>query len=187
MSAFLGYIHHLMWDRIQFTEHLVQWLLQDGTPLDFDQVGVIEKGNVSELIDPDNIHTWLSDRVHLAERRLEKAAAYVAASSSREDLIARAYDFGKQEDFHGTKIEAYQQITSKFLDGMPCDGACVFTGSDDEVDFVVKRDVHEAFWNDVSMYWDVRNAYIQGLIEPAGYVLIQQDNHYSIGDQHEIN
>lgn len=42
-----------------------------------------------------------------------------------------AYDFGDKEDFSGDAADAFQLMSDKFLDGMPCDMANLPVESDD--------------------------------------------------------
>ena len=79
MSLFLGYIHHLMYEKILFQEELLTSLLdladedkKISLSKDLDKEFPIEKGDLKDIIDEGNIHGWLDERVRRSEYYLRQ-------------------------------------------------------------------------------------------------------------------
>lgn len=188
MSAFLGFIHHLMWQKINFIDSISNEILEnmqnnETAKEKVDSIGVIEKGDLAELIDHNNIHGWLAERVEISEERLAKTVYLYLEDGNIEELKQYFYQKGKSDDFNGNKVEAYQNMTSKFLDGMPCDGSIKILSQDDDVEFMIANDVHEAIWNkysDVKTYWLLRDEYVRGMLENTKYSLEKEGSVYKI-------
>lgn len=179
MSLFLGYIHHLMFDKILFQEDLLESLLEllkddekiklrDELNNDFP----IEKGDLKDIIDESNIHGWLDERVRRSENRLAKTVGVLLKDFDVEDLKNKFYDFGKSYEAGESPEEAFKFITSKFLDGMPCDHSLMIVKNDeDEFVFKIARDLHREIWEtyvNPDLYWDLRDAFISGSLENSG-------------------
>ncbi|MBL7575345.1 hypothetical protein SAMN00017477_0848 [Peptoniphilus asaccharolyticus DSM 20463] len=187
MSAFLGFIHHLMWQKINFTNSLAEEVIKDFENVEsareeIDALGTLETGELSEIIDTFNIHGWLADRVELVEERLAKAVEMYLKDKDIESLKVKFFEKGKSENFKGSKSEAYALVSSKFLDGMPCDGSITVLSDEDDVEFVVYKDVHADIWNKyagVETYWTLRDEFVRGVLN-GKYTLEKRDNIYSI-------
>ncbi|EGY79722.1 hypothetical protein [Peptoniphilus indolicus] len=187
MSAFLGFIHHLMWEKINFTESLSEEVVKDLNNIDeveaeLNKIGTLEKGELSELIDNSNIHGWLLERVNLVEKRFAKAVEIYLQTNSIDDLKIKFFEKGKAENFTGSKIDAYKLITSKFLDGMPCDGSIRVLSDSDDIEFMIANDVHKSVWNDyagVDVYWLLRDEFVRGLLDNK-YSYEKEENIYFI-------
>lgn len=179
MSLFLGYIHHLMYEKILFQEELLTSLLdlidedeKISLSKDLDKEFPIEKGDLKDIIDEANIHGWLDERVRRSENRLAKTVGVLLKDFDIEDLKNKFYDFGKSYEAGDTPGEAFNFITSKFLDGMPCDHSLMIVKNDeDEFVFEVVRDLHKDIWANYvnpDLYWDLRDAFIGGSLENSG-------------------
>ena len=151
MSLFLGHIHYMMYNKIIFQEEILDYLLdlskdKENILEELDNDFPIEKGDLKNIIDENNIHGWLNDRV--------------------EELKKRYFEFGKNYDAGNFPMEVFQFITSKFLDGMPCDHALTIIKDDeDELIFRVISDVHKEIWQkfvDPEIYWTLRDEFIKG-------------------------
>ena len=84
MSLFLGYIHHLMYDKVLFQEELLESLLElldDDKKIklieELNRDFPIERGDLKDIIDESNIHGWLDERVRRSENRLAKTVAFL--------------------------------------------------------------------------------------------------------------
>ena len=65
MSRFLGKIHYIMFDKINYVDEITRKmseLLDENVDLKN-----IERGALEDLIDTDNIHGWLQVRVGIVE------------------------------------------------------------------------------------------------------------------------
>lgn len=121
MSRFLGKIHYIMFDKINYVDEIARKmseLLDDNVDLKN-----IERGALEDLIDTDNIHGWLQVRVGIVEDNLARVLSELKKEEKLEGALKIAYDFGAKEDFSGDASDAFQFMSDKFLDGMPCDMA----------------------------------------------------------------
>lgn len=195
MSLFLGYIHHLMFSKIKFLDNLTDRLIEE---IEIDNKedlvdGIykfnLEEGELEDIIDTNNIHGWLDERVSRVET---KFAFFISEILKRDEskisiLKDKMNEIGREESikFSSAK-EVYQFITSKFLDGMPCDGSLMLlTNEDNQVIFKVLRDVHREIWEDFydyKVYWSLRDSYIDGLLKDSKFILKREDENYKIGE-----
>ena len=191
MSLFLGYIHHLMYEKILFQEELLNSLLdlvdeEEKTSLsnELDKEFPIEKGDLKDIIDESNIHGWLDERVRRSEHRLAKTVEVLLRDFDIEDLKNKFYEFGKTYEAGDTPSEAFNFISSKFLDGMPCDHSLMIVkNEEDEFVFEIARDLHRDIWAtyvNPDFYWDLRDTFIGGSLENSGLKYEKIDETYVI-------
>ena len=191
MSLFLGYIHHLMYDKILFQEELLESLLEllDGDEkIEFSEElnrdFPIERGDLKDIIDESNIHGWLDERVRRSENRLAKTVAFLLKDFDIEELKNKFNELGKTYEVGETPEEAFKFITSKFLDGMPCDHSLmIIKNEENEFIFKVARDLHKGIWENYvnpDYYWDLRDAFISGSLENSGLKYEKIDETYVI-------
>lgn len=191
MSLFLGYIHHLMYDKILFQEELLENLLElldDDKKIklieELNRDFPIERGDLKDIIDESNIHGWLDERVRRSENRLAKTVAFLLRDFDIEELKNKFNDFGKNYEAGVSPEEAFNFITSKFLDGMPCDHSLmIIKNEEDEFVFNVARDLHRDIWGNYvnpDYYWDLRDAFIYGSLENSGLQYEKIDESYVI-------
>ena len=191
MSLFLGYIHHLMYDKILFQEELLESLLElldDDKKMklieELDSDFPIERGDLKDIIDESNIHGWLDERVRKSENRLAKTVAVLLRNFDMEELKNKFNDFGKSYEVGETPEEAFKFITSKFLDGMPCDHSLmIIKNEENEVIFKIATDLHKDIWENYvnpDYYWDLRDAFISGSLENSGLKYEKIDETYVI-------
>ncbi len=195
LSKFLGFIHYTMFDKIKFQESIVQEVFGLAKEKGYgnlventNKIGVLESGELEEIIDGDNIHGWLQERVELVEKRF----AYIVTSLANEDeylveeISSALYELGEKENPPRTVKEGYELINSKFLDGMPCDRAImILEESEDSALLKINIDKHSEFWTEHSMedlYWKLRNEYIKGMFDKSEYNYRKVEEHlYKIG------
>lgn len=191
MSLFLGYIHHLMYEKILFQEELLEnlmELLDDNEKIELnkelDRDFPIERGELKDIIDESNIHGWLDERVRRSENRLAKTVAASLKNFDIEELINKLNDFGKSYEAGDSPEEAFKFISSKFLDGMPCDHSLmIIKNEEDEFVFKIARDLHRDIWGSYvnpDYYWHLRDAFISGSLENSGLKYEKIDESYVI-------
>ena len=170
MSRFLGKIHYIMFDKINYVDEITRKmseLLDENVDLKD-----IERGALEDLIDTDNIHGWLQVRVGIVEDNLAKVLSELKKEEKLEDALKIAYDFGANEDFSGDASDAFQFMSDKFLDGMPCDMANLPVESDDgEFRWIKRIDVHAQYYiygESVEIYDEFRKAWMNGLLSGCG-------------------
>lgn len=182
-----------MFSKIKFLDNLTEDLLKEINIDNKEEIkeGLfkykLEDGELEDIIDTSNIHGWLDERVKRVE---EKFAYFISEVLKRDEsklefLKEEMKKFGKEDgiNFSSTK-EVYQFITSKFLDGMPCDGSLMLMQNEEDcVIFKIVRDVHREIWDnfyDYRIYWELRDSYINGLLENSGYKYENKDGNYII-------
>lgn len=191
MSLFLGYIHYMMYDKILFQENILDNLLdlydeddKNNLKRDLDEEFFIEKADLKDIIDENNIHGWLDERVKRSENRLAKAVSILLKDFSIKDLENKFYEIGKSYEAGNSPREVFNFISSKFLDGMPCDHAIfIIKNEDDEFVFNIARDVHKEIWEkftDSKIYWTLRDSFIRGSISSSTLKYEKIDENYVI-------
>ena len=194
MSAFLGPIHYWLYNKIQLQQAIVNdiYALGDQYGLTLKQecdnnFGVFENKPLEEMIDQGNIHGWLQERVSLVEYKYAYSVTKLlqANSETLESLVSILYHNGKQlaltlqsSDLKATDI--YKAITDHLLDGMPCDHANRLLEQNDlEVTWSRAVCVHAQYWDAtggaIAVYYDLRDAWITGLVEELGFAFHKLD------------
>ena len=191
MSLFLGRIHYIMYDKILFQEEILDNLLnfleeekRNELKKDLDEEFPLEKGNLEDIIDESNIHGWLNERVVRSENRLAKAVSILLRDFDLEKLKNKFFEIGKNYKAGEAPMEVFSFITSKFLDGMPCDHAlAILKNDEDEFVFTVLSDVHKNIWkNYVSpeIYWVLRDSFILGSLNSSDLKFEKIEENYVI-------
>ncbi|MDO5725847.1 MAG: hypothetical protein Q4P29_06030 [Tissierellia bacterium] len=130
MSKILGTIHYLMYEKIKYQDEITKYLLEGRE--EFEKLNEImppvSTDSLEKLVDPQNIHGWLSARIDIVESRFAYAINTVA------DAEEKIYEFGIKESlnkkFNSAK-ELYGEINKRLLDGMPCDRALLVSEDED--------------------------------------------------------
>ncbi len=187
MSAFLGPIHYWLHGKIMIQNDIVEEILKlakEEYNIDYRQdidneYGIIELEPLEQVIDESNIHGWLQERIHIVEKRL----AYVVTNlikdqgQSLEEIkkIYRQTGLAESEKSKLSRQATVSQIykaavNDSLIDGMPCDHVNAVKSQDDyEITWKRTQCVHKEYWDDlggdVSIYYDLRDEYIEGFLE----------------------
>lgn len=191
MSLFLGRIHYIMYDKILFQEEILENLLnfleeekRNELKKDLDEEFPLEKGNLEDIIDESNIHGWLNERVVRSENRLAKAVSILLRDFDLEKLKNKFFEIGKNYEAGEAPMEVFSFMTSKFLDGMPCDHAlAILKNDEDEFVFTVLSDVHKNIWKDYvspEIYWVLRDSFILGSLNSSDLKFEKIEENYVI-------
>lgn len=191
MSLFLGRIHYIMYDKILFQEEILDNLLnfleeekRNELKKDLDEEFPLEKGNLEDIIDESNIHGWLNERVVRSENRLAKAVSILLRDFDLEKLKNKFFEIGKNYKAGEAPMEVFSFITSKFLDGMPCDHAlAILKNDEDEFVFTVLSDVHKSIWKGYvspEIYWVLRDSFILGSLNSSDLSFEKIEENYVI-------
>jgi len=187
MSAFLAPIHFWMYDKIKLQEQLTQYFVQAAEKAGWslgshraEEFIVNDDRPLDELIDTDDIHGWLENRIGEAETRY--ATLLQSLLDNNTDLLPEleklARDFGARRALEagsdGSQI--YQAFNNAFLNGMPCDLAIKIVDKDPEsFTWQQVQDSHGKFWTAVNgspeTYYTLRQAILEGMVEKTGYTL----------------
>ena len=125
MSAFLGPIHTWLYNKIKLQDELVNALIDAAVNENVagDEIkamltrryGELEKGDLEEICDPNNIHGWLQDRVSLVENRLAFAVTYLTMENSKNIEFLEKAAYSAWASLEG---EILTGVASHFFEGM---------------------------------------------------------------------
>ncbi len=189
MSAFLGPIHYWLYGKIKLQEDLVDQVaclakeqgLADMADTLTNKYGQFDRSPLETIIDGNNIHGWLQDKVSRSEYKLAEGVTLLLGkdASLLGKLEAIFYAAGEEkasellqeEDL--TLMRVYKAISDSLLDGMPCDRAVAIVKEEaDEIVWKTIHCVHEHYWNEVggeiSHYYKLREAYLNGFAKALG-------------------
>lgn len=194
MSKFLGPIHHWLFHKIKLHEDLEMELIcaykeKYGDEIESiakkmeNQYGSpIEDKPLDQLIDTENIHGWLQNRISIAETR--QAAILTAIFNKHgQDAVKIALDLYRNQGAQsGLDAKAkgqtdsapgiYKALNNYILDGMPCDNVNNISSADpDRVEWKNIKCLHRSYWEavgaDVEIFYRLRTAWIQAFVENA--------------------
>lgn len=196
MSAFLGPIHHWLYGKIKLQQQLVEEVIalaKDKGISDLESrlnstYGIFDSRPLEEIIDGNNIHGWLQDKVSRVEYKLAESVTQLLAQNSvgmneLENIFYKSGEalgerLAREEGL--TVPQVYKAISDSLLDGMPCDHAMQLIKQ--EVDEVVWKRVicvHERYWKevggDIQNYYELRQAWLKGLASAVGLIFDEQD------------
>lgn len=202
MSAFLGPIHHWLFNKITRQYNLITklWTLGNsyGLSLESDcnqRFGVFPEESLEEIIDTENIHGWLQEHVSLVENQYAYTVLTLINSKSikseteSNDLYQQILTIMNEDgattasDYKDSSLMApqvFKIITDTLLDGMPCDHANQMVSQSPE-EVIWKRNlcVHEEYWTrlegDVSIYYDLRDRWLKGFLGELSYTVDKLD------------
>ena len=194
MSAFLGPIHHWLYQKIQLQEKLIQSILEAAGENHWDCVsietldarcGKLDLRPLEEIIDPRNIHGWLQQKIEVVELRLAFLVTDLLekGKAKESDLEQIAYHFGLQHPV-GSSLDpsrAYQELGDRLIDGMPCDHVNVIRESaDNRLVWQQTKCVHQSYWEkmkgNVAVYYGLRAEMIKGMLSGSGLSLHTGEN-----------
>lgn len=194
MSAFLGPIHNWLFNKIKFQDELVQNIIEVVRSKDYqvellDQIdrryGVLEDGELADIIDESNIHGWLQERITIVENRLAFLITMVTDEHPERimDINDAVYEFGKKHAVEsGISLkEAYGYLDNLLLSGMPCDGVNEITSETDEgITWIQTVDIHAPYWQmihgNMEYYYAIRESLVVGILENSGIMYRQTEN-----------
>lgn len=206
MSAFLGPVHHWLFNKISLQEKLEKNIVAAFKRKYGSEVEKIEGDAVSRYgeastdiplenqIDLTNIHQWLQTSIAKAETRLSYILAEVIRKHGEDafqtallEFIKQGRECGASANSNGNIITAadiYKSINDYLLDGMPCDRVnIVIESSEDKIRWKTTECLHRGYWKevgaDLESFYKLRFSWIKSYVEA-----INSDWHYSyeVGD-----
>lgn len=194
MSRFIGPIHHWLHRKIKAFESLEKAVVEWGKTLNLPVEDIALEGirkfgppmedrPLEEIIDNENIHGWLQDKITRAELR----HGYLITMLINEDnqlmreLKKQYFEEGKKLGKSlGNTLEntienkespkgLYDLLHDFLLEGMPCDRVTeVIETSDSHVHWIAHQCVHEKHWTevrgDIKNFYDLRDRWIEGFV-----------------------
>lgn len=195
MSAFLGPIHTWLYNKIKFQDELTKAILKMVADKGYgeaallklaDSCGVLEEGELADIIDESNIHGWLQERVTVVENRLAFVVTAVLEGHPEriKDISDAVYNFGKKHEGENNLSvkEAFVHLENTLLNGMPCDRVNTIVNETEEaIVWAQNVDIHEPYWKmfkgDVQNYYVIRESLIKGMFENSGIIYRHVGDH----------
>lgn len=184
MSAFLGKIHYLLYDKILLQEDIYQKIIQISSDNNIAIQPILEdaekmfgqpvRGKLEDVINHDNIHGSLQELITGVESRQAYVTIKALDMDLNLDLLLTVYhalgeEKGSLISDKYTPYQLYMSIYTHLLDGMPCDRVNVITDhTDDYINWETTRCLHREFWQDqIDIYYDLTDAFIHGFLSRA--------------------
>lgn len=182
MSLFLAPIHYNVFGKVSYQAGLVKSLLVAYPNADLKDeferaLGPID-GDLANLIDHDNIHGWLQEKIQICEHYLAKTVeGLLDEGLTIEDLEEFFYNQGARLRGIDTGSNLVSTILASFPDGMPCDRAIEpLEMADDRGAWRINTDLHGSFWQDGGgTYYRLRDAWTRGISEANDFELTIDD------------
>ena len=195
MSAFLGPIHHWLFNKIRLVEEREKALATALTEKFGDEVNTLSEAGrakygdyydetaLEEMIGEEPIHTYLAGAIEKVETR---EAALIAAITEKfgEDAKARILELAqangkkvgeaeKEEVDADSADDIYRAVKNTFLDGMPCDHVTdVKQTSEKEVAEIHSDCLHRAYWQsggaDDAFMCEYLGRWLDGFVQGVG-------------------
>lgn len=214
MSKFLGPVHHWLFNKTKAYEALEYHIIkkvEEALNVDLtetmenleNEIGPrIENRPLEELIDIDNIHGWLQNKINIAETRQaalithiikeygEKAICIIEDCYNNQGLNS-GNDAKDQYDVSNAP-SIYKALNNYMLDGMPCDHVNNITLNEEtKLNWEVRNCLHINYWlnveADIEFLYKLRKIWISGFINaanPAYTYKFSKDDHIL---KHEIS
>ncbi len=194
MSAFLGPIHHWLFNKIRLFEELEVNIIDEVTKKFGNEVKEISDSVENQfgsfmpqqpletLIDTNNIHGWLQHRIQIAETRQAATLKQLIEKYGKDVLNIVETQFMEQGKKCGEILknqagllnapDLYQQLNNYLLDGMPCDHVNNVAISElDQLQWRTTKCLHQPYWVkvgiDVTTMYQLRSRWIKTFIENA--------------------
>lgn len=195
MSLFLGPIHYWLYNKIELqnriTENIIKSLNIEEIRKDLDEkYGYLDNKPLEDMIDTQNIHGWLQEKVNVVENRLAYVTKYALDKDIKNiDKIKEIFfNFGRDIKIDNKEDAQviFKAIDDNLLDGMPCDRAKnVLDKNQDFISFERRICVHKKYWDniniDINIYYDFVDSFINGILEDTKFIFVKEnDNIFSI-------
>jgi len=178
MSKFLGPIHHWLFNKIKLYERLESDIIEkvkeklnsnlsEVTDELQSKIGPqLEDKPLEELIDTNNIHGWLQNKISIAETRQAALITYIVNEYNKEgmNIIKECYKnqaVKSGEDAKSTydtssAAAIYKALNNYILDGMPCDNVNNITVNEENMlEWRVTNCLHKNYWFSVNGNLDI--------------------------------
>lgn len=182
MSAFLGPIHFMMYNKIQMQNNLLDEIIaymQDNNIIPDlssklkEKYGENEREELESVIDLNAIHAWLNNQVNIAESRLAYTVKLIIEKdkSLMDKMGELFYSNGMEKRLECAEIivveELFKMLNITLLDGMPCDNGIMIQNDDgSEIMWEVNLEVHKPYYDkeniDVEYFFNLRDKWLQG-------------------------
>ncbi|WP_296126629.1 hypothetical protein [uncultured Anaerococcus sp.] len=146
MSKTLGPIHYMMYEKIKFQDKITDYLM-DGHIQDIKQDPVSTKP-LEEILDQENIHGYLQEKIDIVETRLAKALNL--AKDPDEKLYKLGQECGKDKDFSSFE-QVFRDLNTYLLDGMPCDQGLSAMVDGESLYLITNNNLHSKYDEEIDL------------------------------------
>ncbi|SET67848.1 hypothetical protein SAMN05660297_03122 [Natronincola peptidivorans] len=195
MSAFLGPIHHWLFKKILLFEELEKKIIMSlSSAYDKNIIDEISKEMQQQygafipqepleaLIDTNNIHGWLQERITVVELRQSAVIKAFLSKLGEEALAIIEKEYihqGKQLGMglaHSSAVSnapsIYKEINNYLLEGMPCDNVNnVVSSTEEAIQWKITQCLHKPYWDkaamDAEIMYNLRFHWIKAFVEAA--------------------
>ncbi len=194
MSRFLGPIHHWLYNKINLHEELEKDLISAFEEMYGEEVSNITKKNreqygellpnkpLEEIIDTDNIHGWLQNKINIVETRQANILGDLFDKYKADGVILANSIYEKHgtlcgKDANGkynlnVAANIYKTLNDYILDGMPCDNVNNITKNEvDYLEYVQSHCLHIRYWRkagvDPNKMYDLRRIWNEAFVNAA--------------------
>jgi len=190
MSAFLGPIHHWLYNKVKWHEDLLQDIIDKGNKSG-NNTDILEEASkelygkgetrpLASVIDEGNIHGWLQKKIESLEYRM----AYIITNLLKMDALTleeieniyrengkKAYQ-SLDEELESSE-EIFKAINDFLIDGMPCDRVNKPVKAEaDYFKWIKTQCLHMQYWEavggNIETYNRLRKVWIDAFV-PAGF------------------
>lgn len=213
MSAFLGPVHHWLFNKIILFENLEKNINKDVIVQYADKaLGITEEMKtkygefipnlpLENLIDTNNIHGWLQHRISIAEtRHAATLKAFInilgeevitISEKNYADQGREAGSIASQEIDVSNAPSLYKALNNYLLEGMPCDNVnSVMTSEPELLEWNSFRCLHKPYWDtvgaDSDIMYKLRFSWIKNFIEKANSEFTYKNEITTQGFVHKI-
>jgi hypothetical protein len=199
MSAFLGPIHHWLYNKILWHEHLLEDIYalmpNDGIDIKMESesaFGGPEKGALEAVIDGGNIHGWLQTKIQSLEYRMAYAITkgINRKSITFKQLSSLYHQDGEKAAAHyqgplDTPQDVFKALFDYLLEGMPCDRVNQpMTQDETSLTWAKRLCIHTEFWQtvegDVEIFDALRLAWYKGFTGDEFSIEKSADNQFKV-------
>lgn len=190
MSAFLGKIHHWLYNKILLHEGLIESVVGLANEKGYNCESLLNEsygkygrpvtGALEDNIEHSNIHGWLQERIYSVEKRL----AYTITELLRNEVVT-IEEISPLFHQNGASIMKtlgiaerepqvlFTHIIDHMLEGMPCDRVNEIVEKDETVMiWKTTRCLHKDHWDevggDVGNFYFLRENWINGFLDAGG-------------------
>lgn len=194
MSAFLGPIHHWLFNKIRLHEELEGKLVElykakYGSDINEivktaeDRYGEpLGRKPLEDQIDLTNIHQWLNNTIERTETRLAYILGEIFRKHNEQALEAALEEYKKQgaecgtdareKGISNTPSQIYKALNDYMLEGMPCDRVNFITSnSDEKLEWKTTECLHRNYWReagaDINTLYTLRFAWIEAFVSSS--------------------
>ncbi|MFO3668005.1 hypothetical protein [Anaerococcus kampingiae] len=146
MSKTLGPIHYMMYEKIKFQDKITEYLM-DGHIQDIKPDPVSTKP-LEEILDQENIHGYLQEKIDIVETRLDKAIKLT--KDPDEKLYKLGQECGKDKDFSSFE-QVFKALNTYLLDGMPCDQGLAAMVDGESLYLITNNNLHSKYDEEIDM------------------------------------